>query len=150
MSAQLKDLRHNARMIVLQKLFLENFHQKSDIDTSGQAVGFEEPALMEIDGIPEFDKEFSEKVLKGVWDNLTKIDEIIAKLAPEWPINNIATTDLQIIRIAVCEGFILKLTPEKVAVDEAIELAKEFSNDHSRMFVSGVLGNLIAHQADYL
>lgn len=150
MSAQLKDLRHNARMISLQKLFLENFHQKSNVDTSGQSVGFDEPVLMEIDEIGEFDKEFSKQLLEGVSANLAQIDQIITKLAPEWPIESIATTDLQIMRLAICEGFILKLTPEKVAVNEAIELAKEFSNDHSRMFVSGVLGNLFAHQADYL
>ena len=72
------------------------------------------------------------------------------KLAPEWPLNNIAKIDLEILRIAILEGFILKITPEKVAINEAIELAKEFSNDQTRKFVSGVLGNLFTNKEKYI
>ena len=60
--------------------------------------------------------------------------------APQWPISQIKKVDLQILRIALLEGFLLDLTPRKVAIDEAIELAKEFGGQSSDKFINGVLG----------
>ena len=54
------------------------------------------------------------------------------------------------LRLAIAEGFILKSTPQKVVIDEAIELAKEFSNDQKRKFISGVLGNLFSKQEELI
>ena len=74
--------------------------------------------------------------------SLKKIDATIEKSAPLWPIAQINRIDLAILRLAVYE-LLLNSTPEKVAVDEAVELAKEFGSDSSPSFVNGVLGAVL-------
>ena len=68
------------------------------------------------------------------------IDAIISKYAPQWPISQMKLVDLQILRIAIFEGFLGEITPPKVAIDEAIEVAKDFGGEISSKFVNGVLG----------
>lgn len=135
-------IRHNSRIVILQKLFEIHFLKtRLGIDPNK----FDKNDLLNlkaIAGFEELDIEFINKVIKGVEDNNKKIDKTITELAPEWPINNIALLDLQILRMAIYEGFLSEMTPAKVVIDEAIELAKDFSNDQSRKFVSGVLGAL--------
>lgn len=144
----MRDSRHNARMLALQKLFEDYFHEQNLIDTKTDK--FSLTKITEVDEIENYDDNLLTQILGNIADHKQEIDTIIALLAPEWPINKIAPMDLQILRIAILEGFILKITPEKVAIDEAIELTKEFSNDQSRKFVSGVLGNLIENKDKYL
>jgi len=72
-----------------------------------------------------------------------EIDRIIAKNAPVWPIAQIATVDLAILRLAVWELVFKKKEPYKVIVDEAVEIAKEFGSETSASFVNGVLGSII-------
>ena len=84
--------------------------------------------------------ELYESIKEGVIDNSAEIDSIITKYAPQWPLDQIKLVDLQILRIAIFEGFIGKITPPKVALDEAIEIAKEFGGETSSKFVNGVLG----------
>lgn len=74
---------------------------------------------------------------------LPDIDKHIASAAPEWPIDKIAKIDLAILRLAVYELTIEKKEPPKVIIDEAIELAKEYGNEHSSQFVNGVLGTIL-------
>jgi len=148
MTESFTDPRHYARIIVLQRLFEKDFEETSHENEHGNF--FSNTSLKEITAIKNFDKPLSELLYKGVNDHKVKLDKIILTLAPEWPIANIAKIDLLILRMAILEGFILKLTPQKVVIDEAIELAKEFSNDQTRKFVSGVLGNLFIHQEKYL
>lgn len=71
------------------------------------------------------------------------IDGRIRAAAPEWPIDKIAKIDLAVLRLAVFELTIEKKEPPKVVIDEAIELAKEFGNEHSGQFVNGVLGTIL-------
>lgn len=71
------------------------------------------------------------------------IDSAIQAAAPEWPIDKIAKIDLAILRLAACELMIEKKEPPKVIIDEAVELAKAFGNDHSAKFVNGVLGTIL-------
>ena len=71
---------------------------------------------------------------------IEQIDETIKKYAPQWSIDQMKLVDLQILRIAIYEGFLAKITPPKVAIDEAIEIAKEFGGESSGKFVNGVLG----------
>lgn len=111
---------------------------------------FSETSLKAFSDINEIDKAYISAIQEGIKNNKKKVDELILKLAPEWPLTNISKIDLEILRIAILEGFILKITPEKVAINEAIELAKEFSNDQTRKFVSGVLGNLFSNKEKYL
>jgi N utilization substance protein B len=137
------DPRHSARTLALQYLFTDSFKSKSGLPDA-DFFGIED--LQEIDELKKYDKALFDKIIAGTREHKEEIDEIISKYASERPINEIAKTDIEILRIAILEGFILKLTPPKVAADEAIELAKEFSNDQSRKFISGVLGSIIANK----
>ena len=140
--------KHNSRIILIQRLFEQDFFTP-EIDKESINY-FSESSLKEFSNIDDIDKTFVSIIMEGIKNNKKKVDELILKLAPEWPITNIAKIDLEILRIAILEGFILKITPEKVAINEAIELAKEFSNDQTRKFVSGVLGNLFSNKEKYI
>jgi N utilization substance protein B len=137
MSAQ---KRHNARIIVAEQLFERQFSQDHNLDQVSTSYSTSE--LKAVSEIGEFDEEFATQLLNEVSKNTSKIDKLINKFAPEWPIAQISRTDLAILRIAITEGFILKITPPKVAINESIELAKELGNDQSRKFISGVLGSM--------
>lgn len=129
------DPRHLARVLALQELFSKDFN-KDSINTD--IIPLTE--LIELDEITEYDTKLYEKIKEGVIDNNTEIDSIITKYAPQWPLDQIKLVDLQILRIAIFEGFIGKITPPKVALDEAIEIAKEFGGETSSKFINGVLG----------
>src|SRR5258708_2953085 len=83
------------------------------------------------------------KVTTEILLHLKKIDRMIAKAAPAWPIEKINKIDLSILRLAAYELTLDNQAPPKVVVDEAIELAKEFGSESSPGFVNGVLGKLI-------
>ncbi len=146
----MQDSRHNARILALQQLFELYFHKQNLDQNDKNTELFPINKILEEDEIKDYDKALFRELIEGMPVNEIQIDEIIEVLAPEWPIDKIATMDLQILRIAILEGFILNITPEKVAIDEAIELTKEFSNDQSRKFISGVLGNLIENKSKYI
>jgi len=129
------DPRHLARVLALQELFSKDFN-KDSVNTDTIPL----TELIELDEITEYDTKLYEKIKEGVIDNNTEIDSIITKYAPQWPLNQIKLVDLQILRIAIYEGFIGKITPPKVALDEAIEIAKEFGGETSSKFINGVLG----------
>jgi N utilization substance protein B len=144
------DPRHAARILALQKLYEGNF---MDLNISGtekeETLNLSTEVLCEINGIKKFDKKLYEQLVKSVPKNTEKMDEIVFELAPERPVNEISQIDLQILRMAISEGFIDKFTPHKVAIDEAIELAKEFGGDASSKFVNGVLGTLLNKKKDF-
>lgn len=146
----MQDSRHNARILALQQIFELYFHKQNLDQNDKNTELFPINKILEEDEIKDYDKALFRELIEGMPVNEIQIDEIIEVLAPEWPIDKIATMDLQILRIAILEGFILNITPEKVAIDEAIELTKEFSNDQSRKFISGVLGNLIENKSKYI
>ncbi|MCX6794122.1 MAG: hypothetical protein NTY06_03380 [Candidatus Gottesmanbacteria bacterium] len=81
--------------------------------------------------------------IQPIMTALPDIDERIHVAAPEWPVDKIAKIDLAVLRLGVFELTIEKKEPPKVVIDEAIELAKEFGNDHSWQFVNGVLGTIL-------
>ncbi|MFA5933319.1 MAG: transcription antitermination factor NusB [Microgenomates group bacterium] len=86
---------------------------------------------------------------KEITEALNKIDKEIETGAPSWPINQINRIDLAILRLAVFELIIVKDTPFKVVVDEAVEMAKKYGAETSPSFINGVLGNIItAHKLD--
>ena len=92
---------------------------------------------------PEFNgHEFTEKVTKGVLENLEEIDGYITKYAPEWPIDQITTTDRNILRVGIYELIYDPDIPSKVAINEAIELGKTFGGESSGKFINGVLGSI--------
>lgn len=82
-----------------------------------------------------------------VMKNKDKIDKLIKKSAPVWPLEQIAPVDLAVLRLAIFELiFQKKKEPYKVIIDEAVEIAKEFGNDSSGAFINGVLGSVIKSQ----
>ncbi len=90
------------------------------------------------------DDSFIRQLVNGVVSYLAKIDQIIAKAAPEWPIEQIAMVDRNVLRLGIYELLFgdYKEVPPKVAINEAIELAKSFGGESSGKFVNGVLGTI--------
>ncbi|GAB4490663.1 MAG: transcription antitermination factor NusB [Anaerolineales bacterium] len=89
---------------------------------------------------------FAHQIIFGVYPLAKKMDNVIAEYAPEWPFDQIAAIDRNILRIAVWEFSISGITPLKVAINEAVELAKLYGSDTAPRFVNGVLGSLADHQ----
>ena len=130
--------RHLARSIVLQSLYEWDFFNRADdlkkivernINEFGP--GIDEP-------------EFVWKIVNGVHDHLDQINEIITRAAPEWPLERIAIIDRNALRIGLYE--LLYADPEevppKVAINEAIEIAKNYGGPNSGKFINGVLGTV--------
>ena len=90
--------------------------------------------------------DFARKLVLGIIPRKNDLDSFIAQHAPEWPLNQVATIDLNILRIALWEFAVDTQTPLKVAINEAIELAKLYGSDSSARFVNGVLGSLANRQ----
>lgn len=88
------------------------------------------------------DTNFVEDVVDGVHRHALDIDAVIAPAAPEWPVDQIAKIDKIILRIGVYELMIKRDVPPKVAINEAVELAKAFGGENSSKFVNGVLGTI--------
>lgn len=131
--------RHLQRSIAMQSLFEWDFNGQQD-DNIKEIID---------NNCNEFapgasTSEFTRKLVHGVVDNLKKIDPLISKCAPEWPIDQIATVDRNILRLGVFELLFGDHgeTPPKVAINEAIELAKSYGGPNSAKFVNGVLGTI--------
>ena len=93
--------------------------------------------------IPNDDeKKFVIDLVTGVINHKAEIDEMITKYAVDWPIEQIAIIDVNIIRIAAYEFAIAKVTPDRVAINESVELAKRFGSETASKFVNGVLGSI--------
>ncbi len=133
--ASIVDPRHEARRLALATIFSWSFMSSRNEDPQSLAV--------EALNIKNFDPHLASSLISGVQDNIDAIDSKITKAAPEWPIDKIPKIDLMSLRIAVFELNVSKEVPPKVAIDEAIELAKEFGNDSSSKFVNGVLGTIV-------
>jgi N utilization substance protein B len=129
--------RHLLRSVVLQTLFEWDFNSSTQKDTlSSLKRNTEEFAS----GADETD--FMEDILKGVIKKQKELDTVIEKAAPEWPIDKISPIDRNVLRIGLFELLFgdRNQVPPKVAINEAIELAKNFGGDASGKFVNGVLG----------
>ncbi|MCX6783553.1 MAG: transcription antitermination factor NusB [candidate division WWE3 bacterium] len=130
------DLRHTGRQIALASLFSWSFISHEPETTIKEIAESVEAT--------EFDHELAIKIVKGVIDNLAEIDKLITTAAPEWPTSKIAKVDLAALRISVFELYFDDTVPPKVAINEAIDLAKEFGGETSGKFVNGVLGTLVS------
>lgn len=89
--------------------------------------------------------EFASRLIQGVIQHQDEMDTLIAKYAPEWPLDQMAVIDRNILRIAIFEFLIEGETPVKVAINEAVELAKTYGSDSAPRFINGVLGTLADH-----
>jgi N utilization substance protein B len=101
---------------------------------------------LEDEGLSDELAEFVRQILLGILPLREKLDTIIARYAPEWPMDQIAPIDRNILRIAAWEFAVTKNTPVKVAINEAVELAKMYGSDSAPRFINGVLGSLAEHQ----
>ena len=127
--------RHLARTLAMQTLFLWDFQGKEGVDI--------EKIIKGVFGnfAPTFDDAgFVKSLIAGVLENVKRIDMYITKYATEWPLDQITIVDRNILRIGVYELVISDEIPAKVAINEAIEIAKTFGSESSGKFVNGVLG----------
>jgi N utilization substance protein B len=135
--------RHLIRTVVLQSLYEWDFyHREKDIteilerNMTEFAPGVDEP-------------EFGWKILQGIASHLKEIDDTMHRAAPEWPVEKIAIIDRNILRIGLYELMYADPdeVPPKVAINEAIELAKNYGGPNAARFVNGVLGSVYRDMA---
>jgi transcription antitermination protein NusB len=132
--------RRKARTVALQALY--------EIDCTTHAADMvleerltEQPLETEL-------KDFARKLVNGVMAQAPVLDQLIQKYAPEWPLDQMALIDRNILRMAIWEFAADRQTPIKVAINEAVELAKLYGSDSAPRFVNGVLGALANRQAE--
>lgn len=136
-----KDPRHIARQIALMSLFEWSFHSTDSQTIIDHTISTsQEEVEASID--TAINTELVKLLVDGVILKLDELDQKITTAAPEWPRDQIAKIDISILRLASYELFHTK-TPEKVIIDEAVELAKEYGGETSSKFVNGVLGTLV-------
>lgn len=149
--------RHFARIIVLQILYQLDFlglidcDKKCIEDKRGREILHHylrnfflspEATSVNFSSAASSDENFAKDLVLKILTNLKEIDQRIKKYAPEWPIRQISMIDRNILRIGIFEIIFSKETPNKVAIDEAIELAKMFGSETSGRFINGVLGTI--------
>ncbi|MBI4267394.1 MAG: transcription antitermination factor NusB [Chloroflexi bacterium] len=132
----MKGLRRKARVIALQALY--------EIDCTGHSTEEVLSRLLEENGLPEEHARFALSLVKGVIQYRGRIDEKIKNFARAWPLQQMPMIDRNILRLAIFEILIDNKVPFKVAINEAVELAKAFGSDGSPRFVNGVLGSITA------
>lgn len=124
--------RHRAREIALQVLY--------EVECTQHAVDQVLAERLAEKPIDQAAQVFARELVAGVLDHRAALDEQIEKHAPEWPLDQMALIDHNILRLALWEFCLGQLTPVKVAINEAVELAKEFGSDSAPRFINGVLG----------
>ena len=130
--------RTRARSLALQVLY--------EVDMANHPPADSFRSRLEESSLSNELSDFARQIIFGVLPVTTILDHLISKYAPEWPLDQIATIDRNILRIALWEFAVLQETPIKVAINEAVELAKLFGSDSAPRFVNGVLGALADHQ----
>ena len=133
--------RHLARSIAMQTLYQWDFTERA-LPEKFKNMDVEETVSYNLNefGPGLDDHEFTRELVHGVLDNRDDLDVIIEQYAPDWPIDQITNVDRNILRIGVYEMKMTESIPSRVAINEAIELAKSFGGESSGRFVNGVLG----------
>jgi N utilization substance protein B len=130
--------RTRARCAALQALY--------EIDVADHAPEIVLHERIAAESLDEKTAEFTCQIVKGVWPIIKDLDQFIAEHAPEWPLDQVAFIDRNILRIALWEFAVSGKTPIKVAINEAVEIAKIFGADSTPRFINGVLGSLASRQ----
>ncbi len=128
--------RRKARGLALQALY--------EVDSTGHDIESAVAHLLAAGELSAENDAFVRGLVSGVIQNKDKIDENIRSFAPAWPIEQIPAVDRNILRLAIFELLFDNKAPVKVAINEAVELAKAFGSDNSSKFVNGVLGSVSA------
>ena len=126
--------RRKARVVAFQVLY--------EVDSAGHGVEGVLDHLLAGGGLSQESGLFVSELVTGVIRNKEKIDLNILNFAPSWPIEQIPVVDRNILRLAIFEILLDNKVPVKVAINEAVELAKTFGSDNSSRFVNGVLGSV--------
>jgi N utilization substance protein B len=130
--------RHQARIVALQALY--------EIDCVHHAPAVVLEQRLAVGRCPTAVAAFSRHLVNGVLEHQAVLDVFIHHYAPEWPLEQMAYIDRNILRMAIFEFAVDGQTPVKVAINEAVELAKTFGSDSAPRFVNGVLGTLVEHK----
>ena len=128
--------RRKARIAALKTLF--------EVDSVDHSPDHILERQLEEHFLPDDAAEFARDLARGVMENYERLDEVIRKNAPAWPLEQVAAVDRNILRLAIYEIVIDNRVPMRAAINEAIDLAKEFGGEASPKFVNGVLGSVAA------
>ena len=132
--------RTRARAVALQVLY--------EVDIANHPPGEILKLRLEESPLTDDLAEFARQIIFGILPLTNTLDQLIAKYAPEWPLDQIAAIDRNILRMALWEFAVYGATPLKVAINEAVELAKLYGSDSAPRFINGVLGALAEHQTE--
>ena len=128
--------RRRVRSLALQALY--------EVDSTGHETEEVLTRLLAEEKLSEENDSFARELVSGVIENKDKIDQNIRSFAPAWPLEQISLVDRNILRLAIFEILLDNRVPVKVAINEAVELAKTYGSDNSSKFVNGVLGSISA------
>jgi N utilization substance protein B len=128
--------RRRVRALALQALY--------EVDSTGHETEEVITRLLAEENLSEENISFSRELVSGVVQNKEEIDQNIQSFAPAWPLGQISLVDRNILRLAIFEILLDNKVPVKVAINEAVELAKAYGSDNSSKFVNGVLGSISA------
>jgi len=131
-----KMTRHEMREIVFSLLFQSEFYPGEEFETQ-RDIYLDEQSITE-----EERQEIAEKTTK-LLERLPEIDEKISEYSKGWQIDRIAKAELAILRVAVYEALFDESVPVGVAVNEAVELAKQYGEDNGSVFINGILGKIV-------
>ena len=134
--------RRQARIIALQALYEIDCANHAPADVLQQRLNDKQPS--------QAAESFCRSLVHGVLDHQQVLDTFIHRHAPEWPLEQMAYVDRNILRMAIYEFAVDGQTPVKVAINEAVELAKIFGSDSAPRFINGVLGTLVECRSDIL
>ncbi len=130
--------RRQARVLAMQMMFEADFSERPLQEIIEWRFDEDDP--------PESVATYAEYLLRGAWEHRQQYDELIGHAAPSWPLEQMARIDRNILRLAMYEMLESEEVPTKAAINEAVELAKEFGSDASRRFVNGVLGTIASQK----
>ena len=133
--------RREARKNAFYLIFQIGFHQTEELEQMKEL--FFEQKEQEI---PKEQREFILKEVEGTKAHLLEIDEIITKKSKKWKEERISKVDIAILRLAIYEIYFSEEVPNSVAINEAVELAKEFGTEQSPAFINGILGSIVSEK----
>lgn len=132
--------RHLARQVALQALY--------ELDCTAHTAAEVLMQRLKQEALPDDVQPFVYQLVNGVQAHKAALDRLIQQHAPEWPVDQMAIIDRNILRLSIYEIAVSQSAPLRVVINEAVELAKDYGSDTTPRFVNGVLGSLAADQTD--
>jgi len=134
------NVRHRARVAAMQSLF--------ELDVTDHPLESTLERRLDDESLPDDAAEFTRRIVRGAWERRDYLDQVIEQAAPNWPIYQMPAIEKAILRLAIWELLLNEQdpTPEKAAINEAVELAKHYGGENSSRFVNGVLGTVVSQR----